>query len=197
MADRGIRYSAELRRRLELVLGEEAPSDAQLSRMVRHRPERLTMRTLEGLCEVLACTPGELLPRPTGRRDTMQVYDSPESLAEVIDLPYDPGTDGAVPGFASEADWGWNADGLGTGPRIPNGGRWLVTFARGQLDAPTGHLIAYEVDGHHGRTGRCVLLRSPWTAARDSDELERAIREGWWEPSGLSTLHDLDTRLIR
>ncbi|WP_231635120.1 helix-turn-helix domain-containing protein [Luteipulveratus halotolerans] len=197
MSDREIRYSAELRRRLELVLGDETPSEAQLSRMVRARPERLTMRTLEGLCEVLACEPGDLLTRPRTRQETtMSTYESPEELAEAIGLQYDPGSEDIIPGFPSEADWGWNASGLGTGPD-QDGGRWLVTFARARADAAEGHLIGYEVDGRHQRTGRCVLIRSPWTAERDQTELHRAIREGWWEPNGLSTLHDLDARLIR
>lgn len=198
MADRGIRYSAELRRRLEPVLGDATPSDAQLSRMVRSRPERLTLRTLEGLCEVLACDPGDLLTRTTSRRTTMKLYDSPAALAKAIDLPYDPGTGGSVPGFESEADWGWRASGLGSGPDTPNGGRWLVTFACGAPDAPTGHLIAYEIDNSNTRTGRCTLIRSPWSAETDRLELDRAIRERWWEPGGgVGTLHDLDTRLVR
>ncbi len=62
MANVGIRFASELHRRLVEVLGEaDAPSEAQVSRLVRTRPERLNLRTLAGLCVVLECGPGDLL----------------------------------------------------------------------------------------------------------------------------------------
>lgn len=200
MGDREIRFAAELHRRLVDVLGPEAPSEAQVSRMVQRRPERLTIRSLEGLCEVLACAPGDLLTRAPGpRSSSMRLLNSVEELEAATGLVYEPAEGGSVAGFPSEADWGYRATGYGTGPDTANGGGWLVTFARNDRDDREGHLIAYEVDVRDKRTGRCALIRSPWTEARDRAELSRAIREGWWAGPGFSegNLADLDAKLIR
>lgn len=62
MARAGIRFASDLQRRLVEVLGDDkAPSEAQVSRLVRTAPERLNLTTLAGLCEVLDCGPGDLL----------------------------------------------------------------------------------------------------------------------------------------
>lgn len=198
MTDRGIRFAAHLRRRLVAVLGDDAPSEAQLSRMVKRRPERLTIRTLEGLCEVLACSPGDLLTRST-KGTSMQIFTSVDDLAEAIGLEYEHGTGGGISGFGCEADWGWRVAGFGSGPRTANGGGWLVTFASASMEEEEGHLIAYEVDANDRRTGRSVLIRSPWTRERDTAEMHRAMREGWWQSpqDGEGDLHELDHRLVR
>jgi DNA-binding Xre family transcriptional regulator len=62
MANAGIRFASDLHRRLVEALGEDdAPSEAQVSRLVRTPPERLNLQTLAGLCMVLDCGPGDLL----------------------------------------------------------------------------------------------------------------------------------------
>ncbi len=63
MAHAGVRFASELHRRLVEVLGEAAPSEAHVSRLVRTPPERLNLTTLDALCDVLACGPGDLLRR--------------------------------------------------------------------------------------------------------------------------------------
>lgn len=64
MANAGIRFASDLHRHLVAALGEDcAPSESQVSRLVRHRPERLNLIVLGGLCEVLDCEPGDLLQR--------------------------------------------------------------------------------------------------------------------------------------
>lgn len=64
MANAGIRFASDLHRQLVAVLGEDrAPSESQVSRLVRHRPERLNLTVLGGLCAVLGCEPGDLLQR--------------------------------------------------------------------------------------------------------------------------------------
>lgn len=69
MANAGIRFASDLHRHLVEVLGEDrAPSESQVSRLVRHRPERLNLTVLSGLCAVLDCEPGDLLRRPDRRR---------------------------------------------------------------------------------------------------------------------------------
>ena len=50
-------------RRLVGVLGDAAPSEAHVSRLVRTPPERLNLVTLDALCVVLSCGPGDLLRR--------------------------------------------------------------------------------------------------------------------------------------
>ena len=73
MANAGVRFASELHRRLVEVLGDDAPSEAHISRLVRTPPERLNLATLDGLCVVLACSPADLLhhrdspPSPKGR----------------------------------------------------------------------------------------------------------------------------------
>lgn len=62
MAEAGIRFATDLRRRLVDVLGEDlSPSEAHVSRLVRTRPERLNLTILDGLCVALGCAPGDLL----------------------------------------------------------------------------------------------------------------------------------------
>ena len=62
MANAGIRFASELHRRLAAVLGEDrTPSESQVSRLLRRRPERLNLTVLAGLCVVLDCEPGDLL----------------------------------------------------------------------------------------------------------------------------------------
>ncbi|MFV0535683.1 MAG: helix-turn-helix domain-containing protein [Cumulibacter sp.] len=62
MANAGIRFASDLHRRLVARIGEDlAPSESQVSRLVRHRPERLNLTVLGGLCQVLDCEPGDLL----------------------------------------------------------------------------------------------------------------------------------------
>ncbi len=69
MANAGIRFASDLHRRLVVLLGDdEAPSEAQVSRLVRTPPERLNLRTLDALCHVLDCGPGALLRRDTAPR---------------------------------------------------------------------------------------------------------------------------------
>jgi DNA-binding Xre family transcriptional regulator len=69
MANAGIRFASDLHRQLVEALGEDhAPSESQVSRLVRHRPERLNLTVLGGLCAVLDCEPGDLLRRPDRRR---------------------------------------------------------------------------------------------------------------------------------
>ena len=64
MANAGIRFASDLHRQLVATLGEDrAPSESQVSRLVRHRPERLNLTVLGGLCTVLGCEPGDLLQR--------------------------------------------------------------------------------------------------------------------------------------
>jgi len=67
MAEAGVRFATDLHRRLVEALGEDAsPSEAHVSRLVRARPGRLNLATLEALCQALDCTPGDLLRyRPT------------------------------------------------------------------------------------------------------------------------------------
>lgn len=62
MANAGIRFASELHRRLVTVLGEDrAPSESQVSRLLRDRPQRLNLTVLAGLCAVLDCGPGDLV----------------------------------------------------------------------------------------------------------------------------------------
>ena len=63
MAVAGIRFASDLHRRLAEILGDRGPSEAQVSRLVRSPPERLNLRTLAALCEVLDCEPADLLHR--------------------------------------------------------------------------------------------------------------------------------------
>ncbi len=67
MANAGIRFASDLHRRLVEVLGQAGPSEAQVSRLVRSPPERLNLRTLAALCEVLDCEPADLLHRQDSR----------------------------------------------------------------------------------------------------------------------------------
>ena len=46
-------------------LGEAAPSEAHVSRLVRNPPERLNLITLDALCVVLSCGPADLLQHHT------------------------------------------------------------------------------------------------------------------------------------
>ena len=50
MANAGVRFATDLHRRLVGVLGDEAPSEAHVSRLVRTPPERLNLTTLDALC---------------------------------------------------------------------------------------------------------------------------------------------------
>lgn len=71
MANAGIRFASELQRQLVTVLGpDRAPSESQVSRLLRSRPERLNLTVLAGLCAVLDCDPGDLMryPRSTSTR---------------------------------------------------------------------------------------------------------------------------------
>ena len=69
MAHAGIRFATELHQRLVAELDSDvAPSESQISRIVRGRPERLNLTVLAGLCEVLDCEPGDLLRRPGRQR---------------------------------------------------------------------------------------------------------------------------------
>lgn len=63
MATAGVRFASDLHRRLVELLGDTAPSEAQVSRLVRTPPERLNLVTLAALCDVLDCEPGDLLHR--------------------------------------------------------------------------------------------------------------------------------------
>ena len=63
MANAGVRFATDLHRRLVGVLGDAAPSEAHVSRLVRTPPERLHLVTLDALCVVLSCGPGDLLRR--------------------------------------------------------------------------------------------------------------------------------------
>ncbi len=63
MANAGVRFATDLHRRLVEVLGDTAPSEAHVSRLVRTPPERLNLITLDALCGVLSCSPGDLLHR--------------------------------------------------------------------------------------------------------------------------------------
>ena len=65
MAHAGVRFASELHRRLVEVLGEAAPSEAHVSRLVRNPPERLNLITLDALCVVLSCGPADLLQHHT------------------------------------------------------------------------------------------------------------------------------------
>lgn len=76
MADRGIWSSAELGRRLESH-GLEL-SASQVHRLVTSRPDRLSLRNLEALCEVLECTPNDLLQQLPSSRNRIG---SPDNLA--------------------------------------------------------------------------------------------------------------------
>ena len=58
---RGIRSASELHRRLLEVMGDDTPSVEQVRRLASGTPERLTLRTLAGLCAVLEVEPGDLL----------------------------------------------------------------------------------------------------------------------------------------
>lgn len=76
MAIAGIRFASDLHRRLVEVLGEHGPSEAQVSRLVRSPPERLNLRTLAALCEVLDCEPADLLHRsPSTHPDLVTDHD--------------------------------------------------------------------------------------------------------------------------
>ena len=63
MANAGVRFATDLHRRLVDVLGEAAPSEAHVSRLVRTPPERLNLTTLDALCVALSCGPADLLQR--------------------------------------------------------------------------------------------------------------------------------------
>ncbi len=69
MATAGVRFASDLHRRLVELLGDAAPSEAQVSRLVRTPPERLNLVTLAALCEVLDCDPADLLRRGPGGHD--------------------------------------------------------------------------------------------------------------------------------
>ena len=82
MANAGIRFASDLHRRLVEILGGDAPSEAQVSRLVRTSPERLNLRTLAALCQVLACSPDDLLhlaasSRPEATHTAHQVVVAP------------------------------------------------------------------------------------------------------------------------
>lgn len=49
MANAGVRFATDLHRRLVGVLGDAAPSEAHVSRLVRTPPERLNLVTLDAL----------------------------------------------------------------------------------------------------------------------------------------------------
>lgn len=68
MVNAGVRFASGLHRRLVEVLGDQAPSEAQVSRLVRTAPERLNLRTLAALCQVLDCAPADLLQLSATRR---------------------------------------------------------------------------------------------------------------------------------
>lgn len=88
MAMRGIRSASELRRRLVDVMGDEAPSVEQVRRLTSRTPDRLTLRTLAGLCEVLEVTPGDLLIRSDLEHDeAWTVAPSAEPALEVVRNP--------------------------------------------------------------------------------------------------------------
>lgn len=65
MAHAGVRFASQLHRRLVDVLGDAAPSEAHVSRLVRTPPERLNLTTLDALCVVLSCSPADLLQHHT------------------------------------------------------------------------------------------------------------------------------------
>lgn len=59
MEQRGFRETSQLRP----LLAERgvALSREQVFRLVKHPPERLSMRTLGALCDILGCTPNDLI----------------------------------------------------------------------------------------------------------------------------------------
>lgn len=61
MAERGMFKATELRPRL--IEHDIQLSDSQVWRLVTGRPERLNLRLLMVLCEILGCEPGELVRR--------------------------------------------------------------------------------------------------------------------------------------
>jgi len=61
MAERGMFKATELAPRL--AEHGVSLSDSQVWRLVTGRPERLNVRVLMVLCEILACEPGELVRR--------------------------------------------------------------------------------------------------------------------------------------
>lgn len=62
MATAGVRFASDLHRRLVELLGaDDAPSEAQVSRLVRTPPERVNLHTLAAFCTVLDCGVDDLL----------------------------------------------------------------------------------------------------------------------------------------
>jgi len=59
MHERGIHQVAELQRRLESL--DVTLSSSQTHRLVTQRPERLNLTVLAALCEILTCTPDDLI----------------------------------------------------------------------------------------------------------------------------------------
>lgn len=176
MADRGIRFSADLHRRLMEVLGSDAPSQVQVNRLVRVTPSRLSMRTLEGLCLVLNCSPDELLH---SRPEQPVTPSLPTGLVDV-DLPgsvrvpqgiNELAATWHIPMWATEADFiaddpehrrrAHFIDGrLRDAPNDP--GQWILKHLpyTGEIYAyrtpPVGDRFAaactYDPDAPHGRT---------------------------------------------
>jgi DNA-binding Xre family transcriptional regulator len=61
MAERGMFKASDLRPRL--AEHDVRLSDSQVWRLVTGRPERLNLRVLMVLCEILGCEPGDLVRR--------------------------------------------------------------------------------------------------------------------------------------
>jgi len=111
----------------------------------------------------------------------VQIYTCPQDLATVIGMPL-ASAPGEKPSFDTEADWGYALRDAGC-----EGGmgrtRWLLTFATPTPDCDNGHLIAYEISANNERTGRCALLRSPWTREQDWEQLHRINASPAWTPT--------------
>lgn len=114
---------------------------------------------------------------PQGPAIIDREYADYRNIAPIYGLDLD--TDHPTGGFRFESDWYFDLAGRGLDPTFGMG-RWLVTYAspkqarlNGDPDeVATGWLIAYAIDRHDAKTGRCVVIAGPWNSATD-DRLQR------------------------
>lgn len=132
----------------------------------------------------------------------MELFETIPDLAERIGIPLrPPSEDDPAGGAEAESDWGWRLRGPGRSGGAAGG--WLLTFAREDRRAPSGHLIAYEIDENDVKTGRCALLRSPWDADTDEREHRRVMSSDLWgsghllDEQGEADLSSVDAFLQR
>ena len=64
-------------------------SESQVYRLVTHTPERMSMRTLAALCDILGCSPSDLI-EPVVEARAAATADAPKTGEEIGVRPGDP-----------------------------------------------------------------------------------------------------------